>query len=234
MEQTLQAAVNDAPESETKEHFFAFNLATLKRPGVILRLLSIVTCYLGILFAIVLPTVTINYATYSSSTTFDPLRASKFPSELIPGQSALFGGGYFGYYLKSKYGVEILYTAESKFNWVVFFVLIFATLITILAFLLTFSKKLEKLSKVVTLGYVLAGLGVLCSPIWFMAINGFGNTYATSTADLTHYFVYDSLYVHTAYGAIVSCLTFVAAAILFGIGTNREMAGGDSRNGGEQ
>ncbi|OPZ35764.1 MAG: hypothetical protein BWY98_00633 [Tenericutes bacterium ADurb.BinA155] len=234
MEQTLQVAVNDAPVEEAKEHFFSFNLATLKRPGVILRLASILICYLAILFSIILPMVTINYATYSSSTTFDPARAAKFPSELIPGQSALFGGGYFAYYLKSKYGVEILYTAESKFNPIVFSILVFATLITILAFLLTFSKKLEKLSKLVTLGYVLAGIGVLCSPIWFMTVNSFGNTAGTSTANLTHYFVYDSLYVHTAYGAIVSCLTFVAAAILFGIGTNRENAGGDNRNGGEQ
>jgi hypothetical protein len=100
-----------------------------------------------------------------------------------------------------------------------------------LAFLVTFSKKMEKYSKVVTLGYVIGGLGMLCSPIWFMVVNHFGNTSAIATTDLTHYFLYDSLYVHCAYGAIVSCLVFTVAAILFAVGTSREMAGGDDRGG---
>jgi uncharacterized membrane protein YedE/YeeE len=92
---------------------------------------------------------------------------------------------------------------------------------------------MEKLSKLVILGYIICGLGCLCSPIWFMAINNFGNTQGVSTADLTHYVMYDSLYVHAAYGAIVSCLVFVLAGVLFGIGTGREMAGGDDRNNEE-
>jgi hypothetical protein len=229
MEQVLTAAVNDASTVEEKVPFFSFNLATLKRPGVILRLVSILVCYVAILLAVLLPTVTINYASYSSATL--PIeRVNRFPSELIPGASVLFGGGYFCYYLRSTRGVVVLTTAQSHFNWISFMILIFATLITILAFLMTFTKKLEKASKVVTLGYVVSGLGILCSPVWFMVVNGFGNDYAVATTDLSHYFAYDSLYCHCGYGAIASCLVFVAAAIIFGIGTNRENAGGDNRN----
>jgi hypothetical protein len=231
MEQMLTAAVNDAVVGEEKERFLVINGAALKRSGVILRLLSILVCFVAIILSAALPMVTIQYATYSSSTTFSSERAARFPQELISGWNTLFGGDYFSYYLKSKYGPELLYTTKANFNGISFGILLFAIVIAVLAFFVTFSKKMEKYSKIVTLGYFIGGLGMLCSPIWFMVVNSFGNTMATATTDLTHYFVYDSLYVHCAYGAIVSCLVFVLAAVLFGVGTSREMAGGDNRGG---
>ena len=63
--------------------------------------------------------------------------------------------------------------------------------------------------------------------------NNFGNTSAVKTGDLGHYVVYDSLYCHDAYGAIVSFTILTVAAILFAVGTNREMAGGDNRSAQE-
>lgn len=231
MEQMLTAAVNDAVAGEEKEKFLVFSKETLKRPGVILRLSSILVCLLAIILSAALPMVAIEYASYSSSTTFSADRAARFPQELISGWNALFGGDYFSYYLKSKYGPELLYTTKAQFNGISLGILVFAFVMAIFAFFVTFSKRLEKYSKVVTLGYFIGGLGMLCSPIWFMVSNSFGNSSAVSTADLTHYFLYDSLYVHDAYGAIVSCLVFVLAAILFAVGTSREMAGGDDRGG---
>lgn len=227
----LTAAVNDAIAGEEKERFLVINGSTLKRSGVILRLLSMVVCFVAVVLSAILPMVSIEYASYSSSTTFSGERAARFPQELIGGWNALFGGDYFSYYLKSKYGPELLYTTKANFNGISFGILVFALVIAALAFLVTFSKKMEKYSKVVTLGYVIGGLGMLCSPIWFMVVNHFGNTSAIATTDLTHYFLYDSLYVHCAYGAIVSCLVFTVAAILFAVGTSREMAGGDDRGG---
>lgn len=230
MENVLSSAVNDAPEVEEEERFLIINKAAFKRPGVILRLVSIVVCFLAIILAVALPMVSIEYASYSSTTTFSPERALRFPKELISGFNNLFGGDYFGYYLKSKYGAEVLQTVLAKFNWIFFVILICAVLFAVLAFFVTFSKKMEKLSKLVILGYVVCGLGALCSPIWFMAVNNFGNTQAIATSDLTHYVLYDSLYVHDAYGAIVSCFVFVAAGVVFAIGTASENAGGDNRN----
>lgn len=227
----LTAAVNDAVAGEEKEKFLVFNGETLKRPGVILRLISIVVCFVALFLSASLPMVAIDYASYSSSTTFSPERAARFPEELIGGWNALFGGDYFSYYLKSKYGPELLYTTKASFNGIAFGILVFTIFIAILAFFVTFSKRMEKYSKIVTLGYFVGGLGMLCSPIWFMVANSFGNTSAVATTDLTHYFLYDSLYVHCGYGAVVACFVYILAAILFGVGTSREMAGGDNREG---
>lgn len=225
----LTAQVNDASATEEKEKFFIFSKAAFKRVGVLLRLLSIPLCFLGIILSLALPTVAINYANYSSSTTFSAERAARFPTELISGWNATFGQSYFSYYLKSRYGVELLYTAETSFNAIMFWLLFGAFLVSAFAFAVTFSKKLEKYSKVVLLGYILAGIGVLCSPVWFMFANSFANNNAVLKTDLTHYFVYDSLYVHDGYGSIVACFVFVLAAVLFAIGTSRENAGGDDR-----
>lgn len=231
MENVLATQVNDAPEKDEKEHFFVFSKDSFKRIGVILRLASIPMCFLAMILSICLPLVSIQYANYSDSTTFSAARANSFPLELISGWNVTFGGGEFSYYLKSKYGAEILTTETASFNWVSFLILMFALLVCAIGFAVTFSKKMEKYSKVVILGYVLAGIGVLCSPIWFMAMNHFGNTQAVATTDLTNYFLYDSLYVHCAFGSIVCCLIYVLSAVLYGIGTNRENVGGDSRGG---
>jgi hypothetical protein len=230
MESTLVAAINDAPETVEDERFLIINQAAIKRPGVILRLVSIVVCFLAMVFAVALPMVSIQYASYSSSTTFSAERAARFPLESISGWNNLFGGDYFGYYLKSKYGAEVLYTTKANFNWMFFIFMIMAIVFAALAFFVTFSKKMEKLSKLVILGYIVCGIACVCAPIWFMAVNNFGNTQATATTDLGHYFLYDSLYVHDAVGAIVSCIVFVVAGVLFAVGTAYENAGGDDRN----
>jgi len=230
METRLVAAIDDAPETESKEQFLIINKAALKRPGVILRLFSIVVCFLGSVLAAVLPMVTIEYASYSSSTTFTDARAVRFPAEMISGWNNLFGGDYFGYYLKSKYGAEVLCTVKANFNWVLFLFLILALVFAVLAFFVTFSKKMEKLSKLVILGYIVCGIACVCSPIWFMAVNNFGNTQAIATTDLGHYYLFDSLYVHDAFGAIVSCLVLVGAGVIFAVGTAKENFGGDNRN----
>jgi len=230
METGLVGAIDEASETEEQDRFLIINKAALKRPGVILRLLSIVVCFVGSILAVFLPMVTIEYASYSSSTTFTDARAVRFPAELISGWNNLFGGDYFGYYLKSKYGAEVLCTVKANFNWVLFLFLIIAILFAVLAFLVTFSKRMEKLSKLVILGYILCGIACVCSPIWFMAVNNFGNTQAIATTDLGHYYLFDSLYVHDAFGAVVSCLVLIGAGIVFAVGTAKENAGGDNRN----
>jgi len=229
MENILANQANDAPEVEGKESFLSFSKSSFKRIGVILRLISIPICFLAMALSLSLPLVSIQYANYSDSTTFSAARANRFPIELISGWNVTFGGTEFSYYLKSKYGPELLNTTTASFNWVSFLILAFAFLICVFAFLVTFSKKMEKFSKIVILGFALTGIAVLCTPIWFMAINHFGNTQAVATTDLTNYFLYDSLYVHCAFGSIVSCLVYICSAILFGVGTNFENAGGDSR-----
>ena len=84
-----------------------------------------------------------------------------------------------------------------------------------------------------TLFYFLSGVAVLASPVFFMVANSFGNTGAVATSDYAHYIIYDSLYVHSAYGAVVSFFVFVVSAVLFSVGTNFEMGGGDNRNAQE-
>ncbi len=217
-------------KTEERESFFRFDKSSLKRVGVILRLASIPVAIIGLILALVLPTVTIEYATYSSSTTFDVARANSFVPELILGAQALFGGGCFYYYAKMDGGPALLYTSEVSTNWILIAMFVVAILTMVLAFLITFSKRMEKLSKLATLLYFVAGLAILASPIFFMVANNFGNTYGQNKNDIVHYFVYDSLYVHDAYGAIVSFAFMSLSAVLFAIGTSREMAGGDNRN----
>lgn len=227
MESTVIAA------KEEKESFFRFDRSSLKRVGVILRLASIPVAIIGMILALVLPTVTIEYATYSSSTTFDASRASSFVPEHILGAQALFGGGCFYYYAKMDGGPALLYTSEANANWILISIFLVGLLTMVLAFLITFSKKMEKWSKLTTLLYFVVGLAILASPIFFMVANHFGNTYGQNKNDIVHYFVYDSLYVHDAYGSLVSFLFLALSAVLFAVGTNREMAGGDNRNSQE-
>ena len=65
-------------------------------------------------------------------------------------------------------------------------------------------------------------------PIWFLAVNKFGGADWTKATDLMNYWKYDSLYVHDAYGALVSGGVFILAAISFAIGTGLE--GGDKND----
>ena len=215
---------------EKKEPFFRFDRESLRRIGVILRLISIPVAIIAMILAIALPTVVIDYANYSQSSNFNPARANAFTPEYISGFNAMFGGGYFYYYLKAAEGPTVLYTSAMMTNWPLIIAMLVAIVNMVLCVMVTFSKKLEKLSKLITLLYFVVGLFVLASPISFMAINGFGNTAAVAQNDSAHYWLYDSLYVHCAYGSIVSFAFFAVSAILFGVGTGREMAGGDNRN----
>ncbi|MCR5490732.1 MAG: hypothetical protein K6F32_01210 [Bacilli bacterium] len=216
-----------------REPFFNFDKASFKRIGVILRLIAIPVAIIAMILAVALPTVTIDYANYSQSSDFSPARANAFTPELISGWSAIIGGEYFYYYLKSTEGPTVLFTALMKTDWALIIVMIVALITMALTVMITFSKKMEKWSKLVTLLYFVVGLAVLASPVFFMTTNSFGNTAAIASTDAAHYWLYDSLYVHCAYGAIVSFLVFTLSAVLFAVGTNREMAGGDNRNAGD-
>ena len=212
---------------EEKEPFLVINKETVKRPGVILRLLGILSCLVGIILTVILPTVTMEYRTYSSGSTFDPIRAEAFPAQTIHGPNALFGGGYFALYLKSADTPHLLATVKASFNPILFCILVAMVLFAALAFFVTFSKKMEKLSKLATLGIAVGGFGAIASPVWFMVANHFGNNYLVPTSNLSGYFMYDSLYCHCAWGAVVAALVFVLGASLFGIGANLENKGGE-------
>lgn len=212
---------------EEKEPFLVINKETLKRPGVILRLAGIALCTLGVILTIVLPTVVMEYRGYSSASTFDPIRAAAFPQQIISGPNALFGGGYFALYLKSADTPHLLATVKASFNPILFVLLVCMIAFAVLAFFVTFSKKMEKLSKLATLGIAIGGFAAIASPIWFMVANSFGNNYLVPTSNISEYFMYDSLYCHSAWGAIVAAIVFVVAASCFGIGANLENKGGE-------
>lgn len=217
------------PQEEKTSRFFTFNKETLKRPGVILRLIAIVVCLLGVILTVVLPTVTIQYKYYSSSSEFDNARALLFPAETIYGPNALFGGGYFAMYFKSNIlkGVHVLSSVEAQFNWILFVLLLCMFGFMILAVFVTFTRKLEKFSKLTVLGFAIGAFAAIGSPIWFMVANNIGNNYAVATTALSKYWVYDSLYCHCAWGAIVAASVFIIAAILFAIGSGLENKGGE-------
>ena len=220
--------MKDKAAINRSDRFINIEASAFKRVGVILRLASIGVALLAIILAIALPTVIVEYATYSNGTVFSPARSDAFPTQYISGVNAFFGGGYFAYYLKAyKTRPELLIGRQCQFNYIMLLIFILALAACVLAFLVTFSKKMEKVSKLVTVIFVIAGILVICSPLWFMMVYGFGNEGQYSSSDYTHYFTYDSLYTHCAYGSIVSGLVFVVAAALFGVGTNREMAGGE-------
>ncbi len=229
MAKNLVSTLEEDNFQEEKERFFSFDLATLKRPGVILRLLAILVCLIAIVLTVVLPTVTIEYKFYSSSSEFDNARALAFPAETIYGPNALFGGGYFAMYFKSNVikGVHILSSVQANFNWILFALLLCMFAFMILGFFVTFTKKMEKLSKLTTLGFAIGAFAAIGSPIWFMVANGIGNQYAVATTTLTRYWTYDSFYCHCSWGAVVAAIVFVIAAILFGIGSGLENKGGE-------
>ncbi len=211
------------------KRFFTIDKETLKRPGVILRLIAIGVCLIAIILTVVLPTVTIQYKYYSSSSEFDNTRALLFPTETIYGPNALFGGGYFAMYFKSNTlkGVHVLSSVQAQFNWILFALLLCMFAFMILAVFVTFTRKLEKFSKLTVLGFAIGGFAAIASPVWFMVTNNVGNTYAVATTSLTKYWVYDSFYCHCAWGAIVAACTFILAAILFAIGSGLENKGGE-------
>lgn len=229
----MEAITKKRTGTKEKEPFFKFEASALKRVGVILRLIAIPVAIIALILAIVLPTVVIDYADYSGSTAFPSDRTDAFVPELIPGYLALFGGDYFYYYLQFKDGPVVLMTALAKLNGIILGSVIVLFLNMIFSVLVTFSKKMEKYSKVVPLLYFLVGVAVLASPVCFMVTNSFGNTGAVPPGDAAHYVLYDSLYVHSAYGAIIAFAIFCVSAILWSVGTNFEMAGGDNRNAEE-
>ena len=229
MTASLVSSLDGELAQEKKEPFFSFNRATLKRAGVILRLLGLFTCLLAIILTATLPTVTIEYKFYSSSSEFDNARAVMFPAETIYGPNALFGGGYFAMYLKSNIikSVHILSSVEAQFNWILFILLVCMLLFMGLGFFVTFTKKMEKFSKLTTLGFAIGAFAALASPVWFMVSNNIGNQYAVATTVLSRYWTYDSFYCHCSWGAIVSACVFVLAAILFALGSGIENKGGE-------
>ncbi len=229
MASSLVSSLDDALPLEEKESFFSFNKATLKRAGVILRLLGLFFCLLAIILTAILPTVTIEYKFYSSSSEFDNARAQLFPAETIYGPNALFGGGYFAMYFKSNVikNVHILSSVQAQFNWILFLLLVCMVLFIALGFFVTFTKKMEKFSKLTTLGFAVGGFVAIASPIWFMVSNNIGNQYAVATTVLSRYWTYDSFYCHCAWGAIVAACVFLLSAVLFGIGSGLENKGGE-------
>lgn len=227
-EKKLVATLEEDALLEEKEPFLVINKDTVKRPGVILRLAAMVTCFVAIILTVVLPTVTIDYKNYSNSTTFDKLRAAAFPSEIISGPNALFGGGYYGMYLRSKdTAAHILVTNQAHFNWVLTILLVVLLASIVLAFFVTFSKKAEKLSKLVVLVFCVGGFVSIASPIWFMVTNNIGNNYAVQATELANYWLYDSFYCHCAWGAIAAAVVFLIAGVLFGLGATLENKGGE-------
>lgn len=194
------------------------------RKGQWVRLAAIAVCLLGSILYLTLPQILIQYQAYSNSTTADS-RDYAFPLEYISGSVNCWGNGYFDYYLKSTSGAEVLVTQLAKFNGFAFALLVIGLVASGLDIWLTFTKKNEKWAKLTGLLFVICGLMSFMGPIGFMVANGFGAADTTSTADTARYWLYDSLYVHDAYGAIICGLVFIASAILFGVGTSLE--GGD-------
>lgn len=229
MAKNLVASLEEDNIKEEKGRFLSLDLNTLKRPGVILRLAGLLVCFIAIILTVVLPTVTIEYKWYSSSSEFDVARSTLFPAETIYGPNALFGGGYFAMYFKSSIikGVHILSSVQAQFNWILFILLLCMVGFIVLGFFVTFTKKLEKFSKLTVLGFAIGGFAAIASPIWFMVTNNIGNQYAVATTTLTRYWTYDSFYCHCSWGAIVAAITFVIAAALFALGSGFENKGGE-------
>ncbi len=229
MANTLVNTLDEEVVTEEKHRFFTFDKETLKRPGVILRLAGIAVCLVAVFLTVLLPTVTLQYKFYSSSSEFDNARALLFPPETIYGPNALFGGGYFAMYFKSNTlkGVHLLSSVKAQFNWILFVLLLCMFAFMVLGVFVTFTKKMEKFSKLTVLGFAIGAFAAIGSPIWFMVANNIGNEYAVATTTLTRYWLYDSFYCHCAWGAVVAALTFVVAAVLFAIGSGIENKGGE-------
>jgi hypothetical protein len=194
------------------------------RKGQWFRLAAIGIALLAILCYLVMPQILIAYQKYSNTSTAG-VRDYAFPYEYISGISNAFGGSPFVFYRKSNLGPEVLVSQTSAFNFFSLALFLIALVAIGMDIWLTFTKKNEKWSKLVTLLFAICGLMAFMGPIFFLVSNHFGAADWTASSNLLNYWLYDSLYVHDAYGAIVTGLIFFVSAIAFGIGTGME--GGD-------
>ncbi|MCI2110953.1 MAG: hypothetical protein LKK13_01260 [Bacilli bacterium] len=194
------------------------------RTGQWLRLAAVVCALVAIVLYLTLPQITVAYQKYSNTSTAGA-RDYDFPQELISGLSNFFGGGYFALYTKSDQGAEVLVSQQSAFNGFALGCVLIALIACGLDLWLNFTRKNEKWSKLTTLLFVISGLMAIMGPIWFLAVNKIGGADWTTATDLLNYWKYDSLYVHDAYGALVSGGVFILGAICFATGTGLE--GGD-------
>jgi hypothetical protein len=205
-----------------------FSLTSIHlRKGQWLRLAATGAAFLGIVFYLCLPQVLIAYQLYSNTSTAG-VRDYLFPAEYISGTTNFFGNVYFILYQKSNLGPEVLTTKMASFNGFALTIVLLALAAMALCLWLNFTSAHEKYTKVCTLLFVLPGIMCFMGPIFFLAVNGFGAADWTASSNLQKYWIYDSLYVHDAYGAIMAGLTFMGAAVLFGLGTNAE--GGDKND----
>lgn len=209
---------------ETSKSRFSFSQI---RKGQYVRLLAVAIALIGIVLYLALPQLIIAYKHYSNTTTAGE-RDYLFPSEYISGILNLFGNGYFSYYKKSNLGPEVLVSQHASFNFFALGLLIVAAAAIGMTLWLNFTAKNEKWSKLTGLLYVIAGMMCFMGPIFFLVTNGFGSADTTRSNDIANYWIYDSLYVHDAYGAIVTGLVFFLGAGAFGLGTNLE--GGDKND----
>jgi hypothetical protein len=197
------------------------------RKGQWFRLAAIALTVLALVFYLFLPQVLIAYQLYLNTSTAGA-RDYLFPVEYVSGTTNFFGVGYFTFYLKSSLGPEVLTARQAAFNWFGLGLVITAFFAAGLAGWLNFTNTHEKYSKLVTLLFVIPGLMCFMSPIFFLTINQFGAADWTASSNLLSYWIYDSLYVHDAYGAVIAGLAFLGAAVFFGLGTNAE--GGDKND----
>ncbi len=194
-----------------------------------MRLVAVLVCLVGLVLYLALPQIIIQYQVYDTTVVTGDRVIEQFPVELISGINNFFGGTPFAYYKNSEYqGVEVLVSQVAKFNWFALGMFVLALAACGMSVWLNFTKKNEKWAKLVILFYVLCGLMVVMGPIWFLASNGFGGADFTENTDASRYWNYYQLYVHDAYGALVSGLVILVAGICFGIGTSLE--GGDKND----
>jgi|LAHS01.1.fsa_nt_gb hypothetical protein len=191
------------------------------RPGQWIRLAAIAVTFVAIILYLCLPQILIAYQKYSNTSTAG-VRDYDFPLEYISGTLNFFGNGYFSYYTKSNLGPEVLVSQQASFNGFALANLLIALAACGLDLWLTFTKKNEKWAKLTGLLFVICGLACFMGPIFFLAANHFGAADWTASSNLQDYWLYDSLYVHDAYGAIITGIVFILAAICFGVGTGLE------------
>jgi hypothetical protein len=191
------------------------------RPGQWIRLAAIAVTFVAIILYFSLPQIVIAYQKYSNTSTAG-VRDYSFPIEYISGTLNFFGNGYFSYYTKSNLGPEVLVSQHANFNGFALANVLIALVACGFDIWLTFTKKNEKWAKLTSLLFVISGLACFMGPIFFLASNQFGAADWTASSDLLNYWLYDSIYVHDAYGAIVTGIVFIIAAICFGVGTGLE------------
>ena len=199
------------------------------RPGQWLRIAAVAICLVGLVLYLVLPQIIVGYQRYDNETVGNRVLDGSFPLQLISGINNFFGGTPFVYYKESEYqAVEVLISQTANFTFVALGMFLLALIACGLTLWLNFTKKHEKWAKLVALFYVICGLMAIMGPIWVLAANGFGGADYTPNTDVTNYWNYYELYVHDAYGAIVTGLVILASAVCFGVGTSLE--GGDKND----